>query len=145
MCVQCQYKKASQNNYLFSDLVRKKPAVEKFLERNVRSLALVLAAEERSDLKSDNPIEIDTFEINNERADKATFDSKVPSYIEAVKEDSNYDEDVHDQVTQELPREVKKLVADNEGSDDGPAVHDGEKVEPTSSGRKRWKVKKFGF
>ena len=128
-----------------SDDDRKKPAVEKFLERNVRSLALVLTAEERSDLKSDNPIEIDTFEINNERVDNATFDSKVPSDIETVKEDSNYDEDVHDQDTQELPREVKKLVADNVGSDNGPTVRDGEEAEPTSSGRKRWKVKKFGF
>ena len=127
----------------------KKPAAEKFLERNVRSLALILAAEERSDLEYEeginNPIESDNFDINNERADNAAFDSKVPSDIETVKEDSNYDEDVHDQVTQELPREVKKLVGDNVGSDDGPAVHDGEKVEPTSSGRRRWKVKKFGF
>ena len=93
MCVQCQYKKASQNNYLFSDLVRKKPAVEKFLERNVRSLALVLAAEERSDLKSeDNPIEIDTFEINNERVDNATIDSTLASNVEEVKEDTDYDD-----------------------------------------------------
>ena len=122
----------------------KKPAAEKFLERNVRSLALILAAEERSDLEYEeginNPIEIDNFEINNERADNATFDSKVPSDIETVKEDSNYDEDVHDQVTQELPREVKKLVADNVGSDNRPTV-----CWHTSSGRKRWKVKKFGF
>ena len=110
MCVQCQYKKASQNNYLFSDLVRKKPAVEKFLERNVRSLALVLAAEERSDLKSeDNPIEIDTFEINNERVDNATIDSTLASNVEEVKEGTDYD-DVNCQ-------EVKKLVNDNVGSD----------------------------
>ena len=138
MCVQCQYKKASQNNYLFSDLVRKKPAVEKFLERNVRSLALVLAAEERSDLKSeDNPIEIDTFEINNERVDNASIDSTLASNVEEVKEDTDYD-DVNCQ-------EVKKLVADNVGSDNRPTVCDGEEAEPTSSGRKRWKVKKFGF
>ena len=114
------------------------------MERNVRSLALVLAAEERSDLKSeDNPIEIDTFEINNERVDNATIDSTLASNVEEVKEDTDYD-DVHYQVTEELPREVKKLVADNVGSDSGPAVHDEEEAEQ-SSGRKRWKVKKFGF
>ena len=115
------------------------------MERNVRSLALVLAAEERSDLKSeDNPIEIDTFEINNERVDNATIDSTLASNVEEVKEDTDYD-NVHYQVTEELPREVKKLVADNVGSDNGPTVRDGEEAEPTSSGRKRWKVKKFGF
>ena len=54
-----------------------------------------------------------------------------------MKEDTDYD-DVNCQ-------EVKKLVADNVGSDNRPTVCDGEEAEPTSSGRKRWKVKKFGF
>ena len=123
----------------------KKPAAEKILERNVRSLALILAAEERSDLESEkginNPIEIDNLETNQKSDVEVAFDSKVTSDIGEVKEDSDSDNNEE----QEVPREVKKLVAHNVGSDDGPAVHDGEEAEPTSSGRKRWKIKKFGF
>ena len=88
-----------------------------------------------------NPIEIDNMETNQKCDVEVAFDSKVTSDVGEVKEDSDSDNNEE----QEVPREVKKLVAHNVGSDDGPAVHDEEEAEPTSSGRKRWKVKKFGF
>ena len=44
-----------------------------------------------------------------------------------------------------IAKKSKKLVNDNVGSDNRPTVCDGEEAEPTRSGRKRWKVKKFGF
>ena len=92
---------------------------DKFLERNVRSLALILAAEERTDLKSedkciDNPIESDDVKViinKKNKEENATFDSKILSQVE----DNSDDDNTEDISEEELPREVKNLAVEKGG------------------------------
>ena len=121
---------------------------DKFLERNVRSLALILAAEERTDLKSedkciDNPIESDDVKViinKKNKEENTTFNSKIVSQVE----DNSDDDNTEDISEEELPREVKNLAVDV-ASDHQPAVHNGVQLESSSCGRKRWQTVKFGF
>ena len=111
------------------------PVADKFVERSVRGLALVLTAEERnSNLDCvNNPIENEEpFDIQQNVSENDCDNEKIEDIV------SNDD--------QKVPKKVELLNAEASRVMKVPAVSSetGTEVAPTITGRRRWKPQRYG-